>query len=375
MLQKQSRNFGLDALRALAIVLVLLSHTTFLLFHNNIPLSVTVIRTLGAVGVDLFFVLSGYLIGGILFKHIINNTFDFQGLIKFLKRRWFRTLPVYFMVLILNILLLVILGDFQIGERVLLYFPFLQNFTTDHPDFFTEAWSLSIEEYAYLFLPFIFFTILNTLKKGNRKMVFILSTLGVILVLTSLKWIYFTENSVANYSEWSGSFRKVVIYRLDSIYYGFIMVYLVKVYPVFMKKYKSHLFVLGSLLFLFLHIAIFYFNLQPETHLWFYVFIYLQGVCFSLSMLFPLAIRVNTSQEKLSQIIYFISTRSYSIYLVNYSLVLLTIERVINLKFLTQLEKTAVVISFLLITLFISNLLYSFLEKPILRFRDRKFPR
>ncbi len=62
------RNFGLDLLRAIAISLVLISHCTYLLFPENESLLITFVRTLGAIGVDLFFVLSGYLIGGILLK-------------------------------------------------------------------------------------------------------------------------------------------------------------------------------------------------------------------------------------------------------------------------------------------------------------------
>ena len=62
---KNNRVFGLDLLRAVAISLVVISHITYLLFPVNNSLIVTGVRVIGAVGVDLFFVLSGFLIGKI----------------------------------------------------------------------------------------------------------------------------------------------------------------------------------------------------------------------------------------------------------------------------------------------------------------------
>ena len=65
----KERNFGLDLLRTIAITLVILSHCTFL-FQGPPNVFSLVLRNMGVVGVDLFFVLSGYLIGGLLLKEI-----------------------------------------------------------------------------------------------------------------------------------------------------------------------------------------------------------------------------------------------------------------------------------------------------------------
>ncbi|TYA94771.1 acyltransferase family protein [Seonamhaeicola marinus] len=375
MLEKQARIFGLDVLRALAILLVVVSHATFLLFDENIPLVVTVIRTLGAVGVDLFFVLSGYLIGGILYNKVVLSEFKLDDLFKFWKRRWYRTLPVYFVTLVLNILLLLILGDFQIGSKVWFYMVFLQNFSGAHPDFFTEAWSLSIEEYAYIFLPLIFFLALYLFKLKNKRRVYLVTTLLIIVVLALFKWQFYISSTIESYSEWSAAFRKVLIYRLDSVYYGFLLLYITKVYASLIHKFKTVLFVIGVVLFLSLHMAIFLLEIEPNTHLWFYTFIYLQGVCISLVLLFPCCISLNSNKVKLKEIVYFMSTRSYSIYLLNYSLILLSIKRLIQLNTLSFEERMLVVICFLIITLFTANILYTHLEKPILQFRDRKISR
>src|ERR1700712_2974111 len=79
-----NRNFGLDLARALAITMVFLSH------------GVSALETLG-VGVDLFFLLSGFLIGRIYLRsqadaHDKPGTFTLWG---FWSARWFRTLPPY----------------------------------------------------------------------------------------------------------------------------------------------------------------------------------------------------------------------------------------------------------------------------------------
>ena len=63
---QKSRIVGLDLLRAIAIILVISSHSTYLLFPTSKNLLLSIIRGFGAIGVDLFFVLSGFLIGTIM---------------------------------------------------------------------------------------------------------------------------------------------------------------------------------------------------------------------------------------------------------------------------------------------------------------------
>lgn len=65
-----NRIFGLDLIRSVAILLVVMSHATLLLFPYSKHSIIVLVKILGAVGVDLFFVLSGFLIGGIRLKQI-----------------------------------------------------------------------------------------------------------------------------------------------------------------------------------------------------------------------------------------------------------------------------------------------------------------
>src|ERR1700744_4520851 len=90
---------GLDLFRSVAILLVLFAHYT-----NNISFWMGYappwkVFFSGDVGVDLFFVLSGFLIGRLLLE-IADTAASFENLWIFLVRRWLRTLPLYFLWLV-----------------------------------------------------------------------------------------------------------------------------------------------------------------------------------------------------------------------------------------------------------------------------------
>ena len=365
------RVFGLDVIRTIAIGLVVCSHCTYLLFSEASHSLVTLIRIMGAVGVDLFFVLSGFLIGGIILKHIQKGKTGYTDLKTFWKRRWLRTLPNYYLILFIHFVIAWVTGT--LPERWGSYLLFLQNFSQPHPDFFTEAWSLSVEEYAYLLLPLILFIGFNSFAKGNKSIWFFRGTLGLILLLYLVKLYYWQTSEIATYKAWSASFRKVVIYRIDSIYMGFLAVYLMWKYSNGIKKNKILIGAIGALLFLALHLYIFMADALPQSHLWFYSLVYLPILILSLGLMFAWAIWLPTPKKYIQRVIEFISVRAYAIYLVNYSLVLLYIQKKINVVDLNEIEKIGGLLLFLAITIMLSSLLYRYFEVPILKLRDKKY--
>lgn len=365
----KERNFGLDLIRAMAIILVVASHCTYLLFPIAENSFTTLIRVLGATGVDLFFILSGFLIGNILLKNIDRAKIKFNNLFTFWKRRWLRTLPNYFLILLLNIILFAFL-EIPIPKEIGRFFIFVQNFINPQPDFFTESWSLSIEEFAYLFLPLLIYVFFYFMNNKNKKKTFLWVTIISIIVLTLVKFKYYLDVNVDTYKAWSSGYRKVVIYRVDAIYFGFILAYIFEKYRVILRKNKHFIALSGLFLFVILHAVIYVFDMLPQTHLWFYVFVYLQMVVISFGLLFPFFIDIKYVGF-LKNTVSFISTRSYAIYLINYSLVLLTIQKFIDLPATDFYVRFLVVFVFLFTTTILSEILFRFFEQPIMRYRDK----
>lgn len=145
---------GLDLLRAIAISWVMVGH----LFEiapelHRLPSAVRSLMGAGPAGVDLFFVLSGFLIGRILCRMLASG--DRLDVLGFWSRRWLRTLPAYYAVLLVG-LVTEALGRSRGGWNGALpsYFVFLQTYLSDMPRF-NWTWSLCIEEHFYLVLPLV----------------------------------------------------------------------------------------------------------------------------------------------------------------------------------------------------------------------------
>jgi peptidoglycan/LPS O-acetylase OafA/YrhL len=141
------RIHGLDTLRALAVTLVVLHH--YMLFVSDAP-TFGWVGEFGWAGVDLFFALSGYLIGNQIFAAIASP----QGfsLRHFYARRLLRTLPNFWAVLALYFLWPAFRGDAPLLP-LWRYLSFTQNIGLEPGTAFSHAWSLCIEEQFYVLLP------------------------------------------------------------------------------------------------------------------------------------------------------------------------------------------------------------------------------
>ncbi len=161
MTNVRQRIYSLDWLRAIAIVLVLFLHASHT-FHDT-PVSLKWLVSSGWAGVDLFFVLSGFLIGRQAFKAQESGKSKWKELSLFWTKRWFRTVPLYFAVLFLYVYIKPLFGQ-PFKQWNWGFLVFLQNYTgifdMDH------TWSLSIEEQFYFIFPLLlFFTPLGKLRK------------------------------------------------------------------------------------------------------------------------------------------------------------------------------------------------------------------
>jgi peptidoglycan/LPS O-acetylase OafA/YrhL len=145
---------ALDGLRALAVTLVMLYHFGTYKFGG-----LTV--ELGWVGVQLFFVLSGFLITQILLSDREQALGDY--LKRFYWRRSLRIFPLYFLYLFLVTGIYVATSQpVKFTEQAPMLFSYTYNFgllagVWYHSAFLTHLWSLSVEEQFYLFWPFVIY--------------------------------------------------------------------------------------------------------------------------------------------------------------------------------------------------------------------------
>lgn len=154
------RASGLDTLRALAIALVFMYH--YMVFVSGEP-TFGWLSTVGWVGVDLFFVLSGYLIGNQVFGGMLRQ--HALSLPQFYARRAMRTWPVFWLVLAAYFLFPAVMGG-KTPPPLWTFLTFTQNWQLQPGTAFSHAWSLCIEEQFYLVFPLV---VLLASRLGGRR--------------------------------------------------------------------------------------------------------------------------------------------------------------------------------------------------------------
>lgn len=366
LLKHCNRIVGLDIIRSLAILIVLYEHGMYLLpiqLHESY-LNFLVIKTDAAT---MFFVLSGFLIGVILIKLINSTKFTLNDLLNFWIRRWFRTIPNYiFVILFILIYRWLVFNNFGDFNGNLKYFLFVQNFSSPHPIFFPEAWTLSIEEWFYLLYPlccYIFYKLIK--NKGRSLLISTLLFLIIPLILRIAKY----QLGIYNH-DLDLEFRKIVLLRLDSVMYGIIASYLYINFTNNWKKYKVQLLILGIIFCILL-----YFN--PVNWREFYPPIVYNIDSITVFCFLPFLSSFNSTKIKIiDKSIIFLSIISYSMYLLNLNVVqrsLLPYTIYILKKINISIETNYIVlyIVFWLYTIFFSYVLYTFFEKPVTDLRDK----
>lgn len=352
------RIFGLDLVRALAIIFVLIGHSNDLL-----PLVVRpYLDLLVWDGVNIFFVLSGFLIGSILIKDLASEGFSGEFLKRFWVRRWLRTLPNYFLILIILVLLGFSFDPNFNGLIALPFFFFIQNFAWPHSlAFFPEAWSLSVEEWFYLISPIV----IGIVYQLSKRMSISIFTVGSVVIIGTILIRYLKlKNGFPLDPEWIDlNIRKQVVTRLDSLYIGVIGGFLIK--KVKIKKRDSIVFLSIGLAYLF-YSRYLGFSINSLILSSFAPAIFSVAVLFT----FPFLIELDIKGSKIKEIITNISLYSYSLYLVNLSLVKLWILRSI---WIGSNEATIIIryMLFWILCFIISKYLYWHFEKPIMKYRDR----
>lgn len=228
---------ALDGLRGIAILLVV--------FYHNFGF--TKYFFFGWLGVDLFFVLSGFLITGILLK-TVNAKGYFK---KFYAKRILRIFPLYYLSLILFLIILPGIKDFPLDfsfyiENQWWFWAYLQNwFLIFHnagnaTTAIQHYWSLAVEEQFYLLWPFVIFFIRKPKILLSIALLMLLAVIGTRLYLWTMQVKDFNYYGLYTFS------------RIDGICIGSSLAILQYMKSTFIKKYfTAVVLLLAGMNFLF----------------------------------------------------------------------------------------------------------------------------
>lgn len=163
---------GLDTLRAIAVLVVVLYHLTI---FGELPERLLAVTYYGWMGVDLFFVLSGFLIARQLFE--AHRSGERLSIAEFYRRRAYRILPAYLCVLALYVLVPE-WREYPYMASLWRFLTFTMNFgfSFSHRAF-SHAWSLCVEEHFYLVLP-----LLAAVMMRRPSLVRTISVIGAVVV-------------------------------------------------------------------------------------------------------------------------------------------------------------------------------------------------
>lgn len=371
----KNRIYGFDIMRGIGILIVVYAHGRS--FMQYFPAFNNFISVIGFWLMDLFFVLSGYLIGMIVIKfYEKEKTFNLKTAYNFWVRRWFRTLPNYYLALFVVAILWTINGN-NMFVKPFFYTHLLFFQTVARPPgyFLMESWTLCIEEWFYLLFPIILI-IGNKLLADNvnnshiKKNVFI-SIIILFSIPFLLRGLLYTNQI---HLPWIDSSR-MVFFRLDTIATGIFMAWIAFYYKSILSKYRTA-FGLLFVVFMALYLFLFYKSILPNllnntaesdfiTH--FGIFLLSNFACFCLTVYMKEVKMV--SPNWFVKFITLISLISYSMYIFHRSVVFYLLD--IFFKPTTVLENVSLFIVYFISTILLSIMVYKYFEHPMTELREK----
>ncbi|HAT1660595.1 TPA: acyltransferase [Legionella pneumophila] len=335
----------IDGLRAIAILLVLIYHGGLSLFPS------------GFIGVDVFFVISGFLITSIIHESLNRNDFSFFD---FYNRRLWRLQPVFVALIVVTTLLSLLLYlpddliEFSRSARKTSLFIsnlFFNKTTTGYfsPDThqlpLLHTWSLSIEWQCYLILPLVMYALYRFLNK--RQVIYVVYGLAILFFLLAL---HYSQVAPAQ-----------TYYQFSSRIFEFLIGSCIALSPrIEFSIKKSILVILGlSALFFIIYTATLD-NILLGYPNWHTLFVCLAtGFLIALGTNFPSLVIVKTLSFRP---LVFIGVLSYSLYIWHW--VVFSI-----LRYQTIEERSEVLFIAYSIVFILAYLSWRYIEKPTKRFR------
>jgi peptidoglycan/LPS O-acetylase OafA/YrhL len=365
------RSLQLDILRGIAILLVLFRHTPVEPERAGVlaPLAQALFH-LGWTGVDLFFVLSGYLIGGLLLAEIERTgTLDRR---RFWIRRAFKILPPYLAFLAFMWIFFVVRGENHSWSRFWPSLVYLQNYVAIEGDVAGHLWSVAVEEHFYLLLPTLLLLLMR--EKSNRLRAIPWIASGIAVTLLLYRVIAFSD---APFSDATYIHTHI---RLDGLFWGVALAYLMRSEPVagFCRRRRSLLALAGLLLIS--PMSMLEIGSEPFVYTVGYTMLYVgYGLILMAIVSTPLDGRAGrVMSSRFGRLVAWIGIASYGIYLVHYDLAERPIGWLIHRGALDGIGDSGrwgvAILLYITLASLSGWLLTRLIERPSLMLRERLFP-
>lgn len=345
-------------MRLIAVALVLLSHATFSAspFPPVIAETLEALRRGGWIGVDLFFVLSGYLVSGLLFSE--HQRYGRAQIGRFLVRRGLKIYPAFWALLAYTCVSIFRRGaDFPpaafLGELL-----FLQNYLGQLLGY---TWSLAVEEHFYIVLALV---VALLQKRGHTNPFTAIPPAFVFIAITCLT-LRILEAQRAPAFAWYDHMTPTHL-RADSLFFGVLLSYATQYRGLAQSIQGIPTSIMITLACVLMLPA---FVLNRDDHRWLTVIGY--NLFYIASGLLVLAfIRIRFAPSRLISLLSTLGAASYSIYLWHGPMAAWTSRLSKSTSALQQL--------LYLCTYIIGSLAFGFfmsriVEMPVLRIRDRYF--
>lgn len=348
-----SRNFGLDILRTCAILPVLAVHFSSLAIKN----APNALWPAGGFGVCIFFVLSGFLIGGIMLRDF-SSRMTHHEVRTFYIRRWMRTLPLYWVFFVATMFFTV--GGFKIDPafswKCLAYLAFMQNFAWPlMAQWYHESWSLAIEEWFYLLFPLGFLVVRGS---SVRSRILVVAIMMTVIPLIARTYVYLKTGNVGIATQ------NIVLLRLDSIAVGIFAVVVQKRSQQFIARLRLPLICIGLIAaFLCYGLQLGFMNNYPAFQAIFGPLITPASIALVLLGIHAVDFS-NVSSSIFGFAIRWISTRSYSIYLCHGSI----LKTLLAKGYLWRPVDVSLPL-FLVLVIVVAEMAHRLIEQPFMKMR------
>lgn len=352
----RKRVFGLDLLRAFAIFCVVQGHAEQILFDT--PLDRFTDMPVPH-GVDIFFVMTGFLIGKSFINHLErhDNRISCSKTLSFYTRTALRILPNYLFILLINYLLVhhhVIEGDTKTFP-LWRFATFTQNLFTPFWGFYWESYSLPVQWWFYIFFPLLltFFCLFSKPKK-------FIPWLCLFFIIASIAFRLSIADHVTDRFHWDIWIRKTMASRTDNIYIGVLAAWVMCYFPKQWERHAVACFVIGWLVFAATSIV----PRTPGT--FYYDNLYLTISAFAIALWFPLLSKWKSYKTRFGGFVSRVSVLSYAMFLTN-----LLLLQVLENNFTNFMSHYAVAYPvYWLVVFAAAYVLYIFVEKPFIKLRE-----